>query len=146
MKEQPVHIRAAAPGDADALDSLVRELGYAVQPNEVWRRIEKMPAGLYRTLVAVKAENVIGFGGVLILPVYEHESPIGWILALCVLPEHRKKGTGTKLLEALENCCRQEGVVDIRLHSGMQRSEAHEFYQRIGYEISGYRFKKNCRL
>jgi GNAT superfamily N-acetyltransferase len=126
------------------LDSLVRELGYSVRAGEVWTRIEEMPGGLYRTLVAVKEENVVGFGGVLILPVYEHESPIGWILALCVLPAYRKQGIGTRLLEALENCCREEGVVDIRLHSGMQRPEAHKFYQGLGYDISGYRFIKKC--
>ena len=142
MNPQPIEIRSAAARDAEALDALVRELGYPVRAGETWLRIEKMPSGLYRTLVAIKEETAVGFGGVLILPVYEHERPVGWILALCVLPSHRKQGIGTKLLEALENCCRQEGVMDIRRHSGMQRKEAHQFYQSMGYDISGYRFKK----
>ncbi len=142
MDEPLIEIRPATATDADTLDRLVRELGYPVQANDVWSRIESMPGQLYRTLVAVKAGVTVGFGGVLILPVYEHPRPIGWILALCVLPEYRGGGIGAKLLRALEDCCEKQNVADIRLHSGLQRKKAHQFYEGLGYDKSGYRFKK----
>ena len=135
-------VREALRQDASDLARLVADLGYPVEPDEFWPRVEKMPPALYRTLVAANESGVVGFIGLLTLPVYEHARPVGWILALCVAPDHRSQGIGTALLAAAENHYRNNGVVDIRLHSGMRRDEAHRFYEKMGFDKSGYRFKK----
>ena len=135
-------IRPACRDDAGDLAKLVTDLGYPVEAAELWARIEKMPAGAYQTLVAVMDYQVAGFIGLLTLPVYEHPQPIGWILALCVSPRHRRQGVGRRLMEETEKYYRAQGVTDVRLHSGMQRGEAHEFYEKMGYDKGGYRFKK----
>jgi GNAT superfamily N-acetyltransferase len=135
-------LRRAEPGDAKALAELVTDLGYPVDDAELWSRIGKMPHGTYETLVAVMENRVTGFIGLLTLPVYEHPRPIGWILALCISPRHRRKGVGTALIQEAEKYYRSQGVTDIRLHSGSHRDEAHEFYEKMGFDKSGYRFKK----
>ncbi len=135
-------VRDAHPQDADNLARLITDLGYCVESQELWARIEKMPLSFYRTLVAEIDDRVVGFAGLLTLPVYEHSKPIGWILALCVAPDHRGKGVGSALIAAAESHYVNAGVIDIRLHSGLQREGAHEFYEKMGFDKSGYRFKK----
>jgi GNAT superfamily N-acetyltransferase len=138
----PLVVREGCRQDAADLARLVTELGYPVGPDELWSRIEKMPPPLYHTLVAVNETRVVGFIGLLSLAVYEHAKPVGWILALCVAFDHRGQGVGTALLAAAENYFRKVGVIDIRLHSGLQRDGAHRFYEKMGFDKSGYRFKK----
>ena len=135
-------LRQAKANDAQELAQLVTDLGYPVDSAELWSRIEKMPSGSYETLVALMENKVAGFVGLVTLPVYEHPKPIGWILALCVSPQYRRKGVGAALIQEAEKYYRAQGVTDIRLHSGMQRGEAHEFYEKMGFDKSGYRFKK----
>ena len=135
-------LRPAKSDDAKELAELVADLGYPVDGAELWSRIEKMPSGAYQTLVAVLENRVVGFVGLLTLPVYEHPRPIGWILALCVSSRPRRQGIGTALMQEAEVIYRTLGVIDIRLHSGLQRGEAHEFYEKLGFDKSGYRFKK----
>jgi GNAT superfamily N-acetyltransferase len=137
-----IQVRNVTGTDAPGLAHLVTELGYPVEAEELWGRIERMPSGSYRTFVAVEEKEVVGFIGLLTLPVYEHSRPIGWVLALSVSPRARRKGIGTALIAAAEGFYRDEGVTDIRLHSGLQREEAHEFYEKMGFDKSGYRFRK----
>jgi ribosomal protein S18 acetylase RimI-like enzyme len=137
-----LQLRPAKPTDAQDLAQLVTDLGYPVNAADLWARIEKMPSSTYRTIVALVDEKVAGFIGLLTLPVYEHDHPIGWILALCVDPQHRRLGVGTALIQEAEKYYRTQGVSDMRLHSGIQRNEAHEFYEKLGFDKSGYRFKK----
>ena len=135
-------IRFATQTDAGELAELITGLGYPAQADEVWARIERMPVGAYETLVAVLEGRVVGFIGLLTLPVYEHSLPIGWILALCVSPESQRQGVGRALIQAAEAHYRDKGVTDVRLHSGLQREGAHDFYEKVGFAKSGYRFKK----
>jgi GNAT superfamily N-acetyltransferase len=137
-----IRVRTALPEDAEVLAALVTDLGYPVDGAELWSRVQRMPSETYRTLVALVENQVAGFVGLLTLPVYEHPRPIGWILALCIAPNYRRRGIGTALINEAERLCRSEGVVDLRLHSGLKRDEAHEFYEKMGFDRSGYRFKK----
>jgi GNAT superfamily N-acetyltransferase len=138
-----VTIRRADLIDVPELAELVTELGYPVEAPELGARLEKMPAETYATLVALIDGKIVGFIGLLTLSVYEHSRPIGWILALSVAPKKQRQEIGSALLQAAEIHYREAGVVDIRLHSGLQRSDAHDFYEKAGFHKSGYRFRKN---
>jgi len=136
-----ISIRDAISTDASDLAHLIKELGYPAEAREVWSRVEKLPE-TYRTLVAEVAGRVVGFVRMLTLPVYEHPRPIGWILALSVSSTKRRIGVGRALIKAAEKHYRALGVNDVRLSSGLQRTEAHEFYDKLGFDKVGYRFKK----
>jgi len=56
------------------------------------------------------------------------------IIGLAVLAEYRRYGIGRKLLEKLEEWAKNDGSEGIRLVSGFDRLNAHEFYIRCGYE------------
>lgn len=135
-------IRPYAPADTADLSLLMADLGYPSTPEQVAQRMQSMSPDYYYTIVAEEQGRVVGFIGIVILPVYEYSIPIGWILALSVAEGHRRKGIGKGLIAAAEDHLRSRGIEDLRLHSGLQREDAHEFYTRLGYDKTGIRFKK----
>jgi GNAT superfamily N-acetyltransferase len=48
----------------------------------------------------------------------------------------RRQGAGRRLLERAEAWAAAHGHRELRLRSGLQPAEAHEFYRRIGYELT----------
>ena len=58
----------------------------------------------------------------------------GWnIIALAVSSEAQGRGIGKQLLVSLEHHAKELGDTFIRLNSNIARTEAHAFYQRLGY-------------
>lgn len=59
----------------------------------------------------------------------------GWINRLAVLPEHRRKGVGTKLLEEAERRLRQRGRRIIGALVEDWNEGSLEFYRSRGYRL-----------
>jgi ribosomal protein S18 acetylase RimI-like enzyme len=134
-------IRNYQAEDAADVARLVTGLGYPVGTEEIRARLASLSAD-HHALVAELEGEVVGFIGMVSLAVYEHVSPLGYILALSVAPEHQGKGIGKALLRAAEEHLRDRGCGDVRVSSGLQREEAHRFYEAAGYAKTGYRFRK----
>ena len=138
-----VVFRAADPLDAAALALLTEQLGYATSHEQMTRRLATMggdPARL--TLVAVVGEQLVGYVGVWVGQGYEADAPHARIMALVVDASWRRRGIGGRLLAAAETWSRAQGAAVIVLTSGEQRSEAHPFYERLGYANTGRRYRK----
>lgn len=56
---------------------------------------------------------------------------------LGVLPEFKKKGLGTKLMEFCENLIKEEGFSGVQLDTAIPAKHLVEWYQRRGYQIVG---------
>jgi ribosomal protein S18 acetylase RimI-like enzyme len=56
------------------------------------------------------------------------------VLGLAVDEAFRQQGIGKALLEHGEQWAQENGAQGVRLNSGIERSEAHKFYRREGYE------------
>lgn len=56
---------------------------------------------------------------------------------------HRSKGYGKQLLDWLIEQARSNGCMQLHLDSGMQRIDAHRFYDREGMDKTGYHFAVN---
>ena len=136
-------IRDAVQADAAALASLMGELGYPVKPDVLWSRVERMSGPLQRTWVAEISDRVAGFVGFSALPLYESDVPTCWILALSVSSPYRRHGVARALVEAVERWCVEQGLPDMRAHSGEARRDAHAFYEACGFTRAGFRFKKS---
>ena len=65
------------------------------------------------------------------------------MIALVVGEQHRGRGIGARLLDALEAEAALRGCLAVTLTSGDHRHEAHAFYERRGYEATGKRFAKS---
>ena len=61
---------------------------------------------------------------------------------LVTLPEARSRGYGAALLTWLAEFGRAQGAEQFHLDSGMQRVDAHRFYDREGFERSSFHFKR----
>jgi GNAT superfamily N-acetyltransferase len=137
-------IRPAEAGDAAILASLMSELGYETRTAEMEMRLEMiLKDSRYTTLVAVSEGRLCGMIGTLCRYSYEHNGPSGRILALVVTKAMRDRGVGRCLLAAAEDNFAARNIRRVAVNTRFERKEAHEFYDRMGYERNGFRFVKN---
>jgi ribosomal-protein-alanine acetyltransferase len=59
----------------------------------------------------------------------------GHIVALGVAPEHRRKGFGKQLMDAVEGCFFKSGISTVRLEVRTSNSAAQRLYFNLGYGI-----------
>lgn len=96
----------------------------------------------YRTFVADADGRVVGF--VTTVKALAIDQPNGYIKAngLAVLPEFQRRGIGKKLMECVEKLADQRKVSMVGLASGFQRTDAHAFYEHLGYQKLSFWFRK----
>jgi len=62
---------------------------------------------------------------------------------LVTLPAQRSKGYGAVLLSWLKERAATEGCLQLHLDSGIQRKDAHRFYEREGMAMTSLHFVQN---
>ncbi|MEU2072950.1 GNAT family N-acetyltransferase [Streptomyces sp. NPDC013489] len=95
-------------------------------------------------VVAVRADKVVGTLQVTIIPGLSRRGATRSIIeGVRIHAEERGSGLGTQLIEwAVEESGRQ-GCRLVQLTSDVTRTDAHRFYERLGFEASHLGFKKN---
>jgi GNAT superfamily N-acetyltransferase len=63
-------------------------------------------------------------------------------MAFVVGSEERGQGVGRTMISTVEDWARQREAAEIMLTTHERRAGAHEFYRRMGYDRTGYRFYK----
>jgi GNAT superfamily N-acetyltransferase len=63
-----------------------------------------------------------------------------WVEDLAVHPDRRSEGVGKALLDAMKAWARERGATHLELDSHEERTDAHRFYQREGYDYRSYSF------
>jgi GNAT superfamily N-acetyltransferase len=138
-----VIIRPVRLADAAGLTELMAQLGY---PSDAAEMEQRLPPILgddsYATLVAEVDGAVVGLIGLRVGRDYVRSGWYSQLLVLAVDEKARRGGIGRQLVEAAEAWARARGADVMVLHSGRQRTGAHAFYERVGYEATGVRFKK----
>ena|SRR5437867_2661243 len=136
-------IRAAVMADAPQLAALMTQLGYSTQVKEMRKRLRSIFLdNCFRTFVATDDEQIVGMAGTSEHASYEHNDRTGRIVAMVVSNNARRKSVGRQLMNAVEKSFRSRGVRRIVLNAGLERVEAHQFYQALGYRKTGWRFAK----
>ena len=124
----------------------------------IWREVIDVPvsdedlAQIYRkmaaddrcfTYVAEADEKIVGLVTGVCVPAIPF--PNGYIKmnGLGVIPEYRHRGIGRKLLMQVEKEAAQRQVSRIGLATGMGRTEAHAFYERMGYRKTSFWYRKD---
>jgi GNAT superfamily N-acetyltransferase len=133
-------IRPAAADDADAISALLAELGYPATPAEVPARLDALAA--HPGVVALVAElehEIVGLATCHLFPTIHGAEPVAWLTALVTARHARGEGVGTTLVRSVESWARSRGAGRVSLTSGTQRTEAHAFYERLGYDRTGVR-------
>jgi GNAT superfamily N-acetyltransferase len=138
-----LRIRDAQPADAAAIAALLEELGYPTDAARVEARLRRISSDQGSHLFVADLEGqVAGLAGLHVLPPIEHDEVDGLLTAMVVGEVHRRKRVGTELVDAVEREARSRGCGRLVLGSADRRSDAHAFYERLGFESTGRRFVK----
>src|SRR5919204_5957161 len=135
-------IRDAVPADADAIATLLDQLGYPADAEAVDARLERLRIVGDRVVVAEVDGRPVGFAHLQVAPAIERDRPAAKIGALVVDQAHRGSGIGRALVEAMETEARTRGCELLFLTTAARRKDAHVFYERVGLEETGKRFGK----
>lgn len=69
--------------------------------------------------------------------------PFGVVERVIVTQEMQGRGYGSRLMEHLEQVCKEKQCVKVFLTSNALRQDAHQFYEKLGYDGEGSKaFKK----
>ncbi|MEU6404163.1 GNAT family N-acetyltransferase [Streptomyces sp. NPDC046985] len=93
-------------------------------------------------MVAVRADRVIGTLQLTIIPGLSRRGATRSIVeAVRVHADERGSGLGTQLIEWAVDESRRQGCGLVQLTSDASRTDAHRFYERLGFEASHVGFK-----
>jgi predicted N-acetyltransferase YhbS len=140
----PVTIREARASDAPAIAPLLGELGYPAASAEVVDRLAQL--GNFQRAVAFVAERngvVAGVATVHAFPSIHAATLVAWLTTLVVDSQLAGQGIGKQLVRAAEEWAREAGATRLSLTSGVQRTEAHAFYEHLGYKRTGVRLTRD---
>ncbi|MBJ8029607.1 GNAT family N-acetyltransferase [Bacillus cereus group sp. N21] len=138
------HIRKATVNDIDALCSLTKELkGSDISYVDMQNRLQFVEMSPFDFLyVYEEDDHIFGFLGFRIRENLEDVTRYGEVSIISVDSTARRKGIGQILMEYAEQLAKEHNCIGTWLVSGTQRTDAHPFYKKLGYEINGYRFVK----
>lgn len=128
-----LQVRPALVADAAAIALLATELGYPTSLSDMRRRLEVLlTRDSYLIAVGEMASVVVGWIAVehrLLLESGERAEIVGLVVA----GQSRRAGVGGALVRVAEAWVREHGVGVISVRSNIARTEAHPFYDRLGY-------------
>jgi GNAT superfamily N-acetyltransferase len=137
-----VVVRDALAEDAAALAGLLTQLGYPVDATTVAVRLERLLEAGDVVLVAWSNGEPAGLAHLHVAPAIEHDGAVAKLGALVVDEKHRGRGVGRALVSATEAAARSSGCVQLFLTTAEHRSDAHAFYEHLGFERTGRRYVK----
>ena len=141
-----VAVRQMRAEDTTSVAALTTQLGYPATEDEIRRRYDLIKDRWdARLFVAQHAGNVI-VGWIHVQATYLLECDArAEIWGLVVADTARGTGVGRRLVEAAEEWALMRGLDVIVLRSNYLRTEAHGFYEHLGYKITKTQnaFRKN---
>lgn len=135
-------IRAAEARDVPAVAALIGQLDYRVTPEEVAERLAQMQAEGRLVLVAELDGRVIGCLSTSVMRVLHRPAPVGRISMMVVDEAWRNRGIGAVLVCAAERALAERGCYMVEVTSHVLRTDAHRFYERLGYERTSVRLAR----
>ncbi|WP_390409786.1 GNAT family N-acetyltransferase [Lacticaseibacillus jixiensis] len=63
------------------------------------------------------------------------------IMGLAVSSDYQHQGIGRELMQLVEDDARKRSIHTIRLNSGIEREDAHRFYQKLGRSVDKTQFR-----
>ena len=96
----------------------------------------------YRTFVAVKGGEVVGFISSSLTYAVGFEGAFMQVIGVAVKSGEQGRGVGTLLFERMESCAEGLGCYSIGMNSGEKRVNAHAFYQKLGFYTDSLCFTK----
>ncbi|MGH7882836.1 MAG: GNAT family N-acetyltransferase [Candidatus Dormibacteraceae bacterium] len=133
-----MHIRLATTSDRDSVlklfDEFSKLLGSLDTPSKIGRAVfdEIVSDNSTKIFVAEEDNKLYGLATLYLLPNIRHGWHRGHIEDLFVSKKNQRTGVGTLILNAIKQYCRSNNVRVIKLDSGNELKEAHQFYKKNG--------------
>ena len=147
-----VVIRNASEKDIPILLGLLYELGRPEPEKDNDIEIFERQATKYvsdsdkQILIAEHDGNVAGMVSIILLSRLNQKNYEMYIPELIVTEDYQNQGIGKELINSCINLAKEKKCHRIRLESGNQRKESHQFYKNLGFEQSAlsFTFDMNC--
>ncbi|MCV2359683.1 GNAT family N-acetyltransferase [Paucibacter sp. TC2R-5] len=147
MNEHPLTIRDAQIGDLPALLALYQSSGLDGPGNadlarleQAWQQIQALP--LARVRLAETAGHLVGTLTLFILPMLSHQgTPSAVVESVGVAADLQGQGVGRALMQDAVDLAAAAGCYKLALSSNLRRTEAHAFYEKLGFEQHGKSFQ-----
>ena len=135
-ESQTVTIRQMRPEDVAAVAKLTTQLGYPATEDEIRRRYALIKDRWDACLFVAQHAGSVVVGWVHVQALYMLEADArAEIFGLVVAETARGTGVGRRLIEAAEEWALMRGLGVMGLRSNSLRTEAHGFYQHLGYKV-----------
>ena len=105
-------------------------------------RLAAMDAEGFTVLVAERDGAVAGCLSTSTMRVLHRPAPVGRISMMVVDEDLRGRGIGAALVRAAEEALAAQSCYMVEVTSNARRTEAHRFYERLGYERTSVRLAK----
>ena len=144
-----IEIRKASKNDIPIVLGLLYELGRPKPEKDNDVEIFEDQAKGYvsdsdkRILIAEHDGNVAGLVSIMFLSRLNQKNYEMYIPELIVTEDYQNQGIGKKLINSCIKLAKEKKCHRIRLESGNQRKESHQFYKSLGFEQSALSFTKN---
>lgn len=138
-----IHV-ATTDAEIAACLPIMRELRPQLTPEDFVARIRRQEQTGYRLACVDESVGVVAVAG---FRVCEN---LAWgrflyVDDLVTGSAYRSRGHGARLLTWLRDRAAQEGCAQLHLDSGMQRKDAHRFYEREGLPATSLHFAVRTR-
>lgn len=133
-----IHL-ATTDTEITACYPVMRELRPHIAAEHFLSQIRRQESAGYHLVYMQEAAGVVAVAGFRVV------ENLAWgrflyVDDLVTLPEQRSKGHGAKLLAWLRGQAVKEGCQQLHLDSGIQRKQAHRFYEREGLTMTSYHY------
>ncbi len=119
--------------DAAAVNTLSKQLGYPLSIGQTLQNINSVLQSKDHTAFVAEYENkIVGWIGAsqaIMIEVMPHCE----INGLVIDEQHRGMGIGKLLIDKVKQWAREKGNIKIGLHCNVKRTEAHKFYEHMGF-------------
>jgi GNAT superfamily N-acetyltransferase len=132
-----ISIRRMTAVDVPVSQVLLSQLGYQTDVQEVRRRYDAVvQSGDHALMVAEQGGRIIALCHTYARPALD-KPPVAVVQALVVDQASRGSGVGKIMMTAAEKWAEDRGFTSVTLASHVSRSDAHAFFESIGYRREG---------
>jgi ribosomal protein S18 acetylase RimI-like enzyme len=140
---EELQVRPATPNDATDIAKLLETLGYNAGRKDVESRLQRLitrsDGGV---LVAETANKPFALASYQLIDLLERGQPQCRVTALVTHQEHRRRGAGTALIQAVESIARERGCFRLEVTTRPERADALDFYASLGFRERPLRLVK----
>jgi len=137
-------LRAVREDELSLLADIVAELDGETRPvleelRATWLAMQRHPD--YVCYLAQRGELVVGTLSMIVFPVLSYRVVNEAIVETVVIrPAFRGQGLGRAMITAAMRLAAEKGAYKLALSSNLRRSDAHRFYEDMGFARHGYSF------